>query len=61
MKYTPAQLQAMAVQFLMHETMNDPRCQQLKERMWAQHGFPHHVTTQRIHELAMGQNARAAA
>lgn len=51
----------MAVQFLMHETMNDPRCQQLKERMWAQHGFPHHVTTQRIHELAMGQNVRAAA
>ena len=57
---TGAQLQSMAVQFLMFESSGDPRCQQLKDRMSAQHGFPHHVTTMKIHELAMGQTRAAA-
>jgi len=56
MKYHPLQLQGMAVQFLMHQSSGDQRCDELLTQMQAR--FPDmtgEMVQNRIHRLAMMQ------
>lgn len=57
MKYHPLELQDMAVQFLMHQVNNDPRCDELLARMSEKFGITSDEVFARIHSLAMLQAA----
>lgn len=51
--YTVDELQSMAVQFLMHQSNNDPRCNDLIVRMQQRTGLPQEHVMIGIHRLAM--------
>lgn len=53
MKYHPIELQSMAVQFLMHQTNNDSRCEQVLTKLQETLGIDRAKAMIGIHQLAM--------
>lgn len=53
MKYHPLELQQMAVQFLMHQSNNDSRCEEVITKLQERHGIDRAKAMIGIHQLAM--------
>lgn len=53
MKYHPLELQQMAVRFLMHQSNNDSRCEEVITKLQEQFGIDRTKAIMGIHQLAM--------
>lgn len=53
MKYHPFELQQMAVQFLMHQSNNDSRCEEVIAKLQDRLGIDRETALVGIHQLAM--------